>query len=361
MKNKYIQSPIIKNPKLYCIYHFLWSGGETKLIFVGNRKVNYIDVSTAVIESATSISWQPSTDLIMFPKEVLPESFDKKALPPLLALSCQHGFISLSAISYSLDDLQVAIDGDKIAVPPLTINDSIKKCYSTKFKNIGVDSGSFPIFYEEKKPSYQFIASVYAQFINYNTSQKLTFQYQESASYCYIRAEFASRYLKTYFNLPTLKIYKHWNPLDWKLLFHDDRAWTFHTATVVIDDASRLWVWDPWVGGNQHLLTVEAWVNRPNEPKPKKILFTSNTIMGDFERGRRPDALLFMGKMDVLNEKCTRAFQAIVGDVIPTNLERPFLSNKDILLALFKRGMFSSNSKTSEAPLQKRMMDYTSS
>lgn len=341
-KHRYTRNPIIENPSTDFIYHLRYSNdAEILITFVGDKQRTFVDVSTFIVLTLEplSIGWYSGKDMFLLPRNALPKQFNLETHPPVFVYTQQDGICAITTIEYNLN----TVSGNVEALPtsiPVPINTHLKNYYQQKLKT-PVTCGLYPIF-EEKRPPYDFIASLYKAFHTVNNRQKLAFQYMQSENLCHMRAHFISEFLRTYYHLPTLKIYKYWQETDWEL-FHEDKSWDFHTAMAIIDDQSVLWVWDPWVGNESTLLTLEQWLYRHDEPLPTKYMLTHHSIIGDINEGLRPDGELFMR---IMAKKGVNAFQAIFNDAIPNPPERPILSKAQILtIGLKQYGLFAASAQ----------------
>ena len=327
IKHHDTRSPIIENPRTDCIYHLRYNkDSEILIVFTGRKHRDFVDVSTFITytQGPLPIKWCQSKEIIVLPRNTLPRQFDIATMPPILLYSKQEGIYAPSAIEYNLNTATGVLEAEptNIASP---INETLERYYQHKLKT-PLSCGFYPIF-DESRPSYEFIESLYQAFNAFNNHHKLAFQYEHSKGMCHIRAHFMSEFLRSYAHIPTLKVYKYWRAKDWAA-FHQNKAWNFHTSMAIIDEQSALWVWDPWVGNNPKLLTLEQWLYRHDEPLPTKCMLAHHSIISDIKEGLRPDGQLFMR---IMNKKSINAFQTICSNAIPNPPERPILSNAQIL------------------------------
>lgn len=343
----------IKNPQENCTYYLPYDDtpGKVKIKFPGimEKKIAYVDVSaliSATVSSHEKRMWYAGNSIILFRRDNLPYSLKKKTKSPILAKIIRDGRCEVAEIEkliyYDLGaESKPRIKGKIIDLFPF-INEELERTYKNKF-NIPIFCGSFPIFCEDNRPTYEFIASLYKQFMLANDKSKLEHQYKESINYCHIRAHFISVFLQKYLNIPTMKIYKCWNPEDWRK-FVNNKSWTFHAATLIMDNKSRLWVWDPWVGNILTLLTMEQWLHRKNEPLPIKAMICSPYVINDVRKGRIPDGFTFNGPLG--DNDYWAVFQAISSSVIPNAPKPPIPSNHQVVERLKACGLFSAPVKT---------------
>ena len=341
-KHHYTRNPVIENPRTDGVYHLRYNkDSEILITFTGDKQRTFVDVSTFIVHTIEplSIGWYSGKDMFLLPKNALPRQFNLETFPPVFVYTKQNGVCAITTIEYNLN----TSSGNVEAVPtdiPTPINAHLKNYYQKKL-NTPFTCGLYPIF-AEKRPPYNFIASLYQAFHVVNNRQKIAFQYKQSENLCHMRAHFISEFLRTFYHVPTLKIYKYWQETDWEF-FHENKSWGFHTAMAIIDDQSVLWVWDPWVGNAPKLLTLEQWLYRHDEPLPIEYMLTHHSIIGDIDEGLRPDGQLFMR---IMARKGVNAFQAIFNDAIPNPPERPILSNAQILtIGLKQYGLFAASAR----------------
>tara|TARA_R110000868_G_scaffold53033_1_gene166892 strand:+ start:415 stop:1494 length:1080 start_codon:yes stop_codon:yes gene_type:complete len=195
-----------------------------------------------------------------------------------------------------------------------------------------VSVGNYPIYLPGNKPSYKALAGIYQQFISYNTDLKLTEQYLNTAGYCHMRAHFAVELLGLY-GVSSVKVFKFWNPTDWKQ--HDiSRSWKFHAAVMVIDEDNNQWVFDPWVGLNHQLQTLKQWLHQKDEPTPINLLITHCLSINPETHGHT----VYGSRISQHTAAHINAFRAVCGDAIP-NPPPPLIAKHSLFkpqLALIK-------------------------
>lgn len=345
-KHRYTRNPIIKNPRTDCIYHLSYNKDSEILIsFSGEQQKDFVDVSTfiAYTSGPLPVEWSQNEEVIVVSKNALPRQFNLATIPPILLYSKQNGIYAPSTIEYNLNTATGSLEAEPTNID-YPINEVLENYYQ-QVLSIPLTCGSYPIF-DENRPPYEFIDFLYQAFNTFNNQQKLAFQYAHSDGMCHIRAHFISEFLRTYYHIPTLKIYKYWQEEDW-VSFHEHKSWSFHTALAIIDDQLTLWVWDPWVGQNPKLLTLAQWLYKKNAPLPTKCMLAHHSIISDINEGLRPDGQLFMR---IINKSGIKAFQAVCGDAIPNPPERPILSNAQILTTAFKQYRLIAASAQNEQP-----------
>lgn len=342
----YTNETKIQNPKKDYIYHIknkFLPNGEVIVTFIGEiNNVSYLDVSTFLYQKKSTVETDhfrfdgcPYFDAYFIYKKSLPVSTFKIPMEPSLYY-LKNEPKQLQAI-YEMQ-IQLNNYGDNyfnlkniklIPVKDIKIcNTELKKECQELIRNIPVVSGQYPIFVEDKRPNYRFLQILYNKFINYNDNARLTSQYKKSTDWCTARAHFVTTFLNQY-GISNIKLFKEWAPGTWKKIYPNIKsAWKYHCATMIIDSDNRKWVWDPWVGLNQHLLTLDQWSNRSDEPTPIKLLLANSTIIGDYLSGNSSRSEFLTDSS--FEPYVFNPFQMMWSSAIPNPPERPITHRKQI-------------------------------
>ncbi|MGD2170401.1 MAG: hypothetical protein PVI40_09195 [Chlamydiota bacterium] len=261
----------------------------------------------------------------MVPKEVLPFNRELENLTSLLGYlpGDSHHQDKLVKITSLLIDTEnehcsfkkgLSSEIGKIKV----INKSLRKACQKKLGNIPVETGRYPIFFDNRQPSFDAIDEIFKKFIQHNTKEKLRSQQALSENRCSMRAQFISVVLDMY-RITTTKIVKVWKLMDWNAFPTTHNPWGFHCANMIMDRDGQYWIWDPWFGSNQELLPLERWVKKTDEPTPKLVIINNKTIIKD-PYGTVPDSPCFM---QIADSEELKTFQALWMDAVPNPPEKP--------------------------------------
>lgn len=213
--------------------------------------------------------------------EILPrcdDEFNNKRPPPVL-VKHQGGFYALSALNVWIESDQIVkLTGETGSLLPnqdkynnKLIEDRCRKLAG----NMMVKTGPIPIIKADNCPDYNVLENLYKQFLVYNDDNKLLQQYKLTAGSCHIRAHFVSSFLDQY-GIHSSKVFKYWNPESWQSYSHT--AWHYHCAVMITTNTNEYVIWDPWVGLNHHLLSLNEWLYRHDEPTPTKLMICNKTV-----------------------------------------------------------------------------------
>jgi len=317
-RQKILHDSIINHPKPNCTY-LLESGdgaGTTiTLTFEGSKvtMLRFIDVAVCVYQLKKEASSRQihSTTVTFLSNESI---FATPARLPLYFLDSEGELGLISSIKVTLDtlqdistDLEITPMDNPIKPDNINLRNECQKLVG----NMHVVVGNYPIVLPKNRISHATLAALYNQFIQYNDDNKLQTQYNNSKSYCYIRAHFVNELLGRY-GIASVKVLKAWNPSDWKE-FSDNKSWKFHCAAMIVDNENNKWVWDPWVGFNHRLLSLQQWVYQKDEPTPIKLLIAHRVVVNDIEQGHHGYGTRF----SQLTPKNISTFQAVYSDAVP--------------------------------------------
>lgn len=282
-----ISDSIIYRPKINCTYHLKNGDHDTEITFEGDgvQHFQYFDVASGAARTDTD----SDTTSYIFPGLYLLSdkslsSDDKPISPlPIIYTSENSTFTIPKKICFEFkpankkNDYMCAIkyanEGTKAYVAEnQSILAMVKKCLpETK-----IEVGKFPLFLQKNRPSHDLLDSIYKNFVRYNDKEKLDYQYTKlSSSKCHIRAHFVNRLLEKE-GIQSFKIYKYWDNPKIAWLGYDYKLWKFHCAAMILDQEGNAWVWDPWVGNNTKLLTINEWMHTADEPTPDSALITGS-------------------------------------------------------------------------------------
>ncbi len=282
-----ISDTIIYRPRTNCTYHLRNADYDTEIIFNGSamKHCQYFDISSGNFK----VDSKPDTLTLNFKGSLFlvsdkSFSFENKTICslPIIYKTKNSQFIIPEKIYIDINknaenDISGSInyEGDETKAY-VAENQSILRMIQNFLPDMKVEVGKFPLFMQKKRPSYDFLEKKYKEFIQYNDKRKLNYQYNKlSSGKCHVRAHFVNRWLERE-GIQSFKIYKFWdNPVSaW--VGHGCKFWTFHCATMVLDQNGNAWVWDPWVGDNSKLLTINEWMYAADEPIPNSAFITGS-------------------------------------------------------------------------------------
>lgn len=346
-----LHDSIIHRPDPNVIYHLKSDDSAADEIIVkvtgeAAKKYSYFDVATGNYELMPGKAGQLFSDQFI---SISNESLfgDDRRLP----IFCYDGFSKFSVTV----KVKLRFENDKpssivssyplINQPPMPDNTKIRNACQQVVGTTPVAVGNYPIYLPENKPSYTALAGIYQQFIAYNTDVKLAAQCVNTDGYCHMRAHFAVELLGLY-GVSSVKIFKFWNPTDWKQ-HSTSRSWTFHAAAMVIDEDNNQWVFDPWVGVNQQLQPLKQWLLQKDEPTPIKLLIANPLSINPATHGHN----VYGSRISQHTEVHINAFRAVCADAIPNpppaliakqgffKPERALIKYEDRLDTLKKHGL----------------------
>ena len=170
----------------------------------------------------------------------------------------------------------------------LTLNETIKSSFTSTLRdyNVEVIPSEYPIFSSLLIRSKEDLDAIANDFLKVN-QDKINEQYALTATdgYCHIRAHF----LHNFFNargVDNYKIFKFWYPCEWSQ-YEINRSWRFHCALLLFDNTNQPWVFDPWIGDKNKLMSLTAWTISKNEPIPKTLM-VSPGFMTDYPYDPHP-------------------------------------------------------------------------
>ncbi|SRR5579883_1369431 len=361
MKEIYLEDAIVPHPEINTTYYIFDKDSNKKIIarFIGDKipEFSYIDLTGLTSCQGTQLESYHFKDPF-FSKDALPPSSDLKYGSPLFnwmsdtkrLLEVNEITIHFNSGQNNLLDSHFCTKGNRAHKNMEHCNVTLQKECQALAGDIPVVSGDYPIFFKDN-PSFEVLSDLYQKFINYNDNYKLSKQYENSKSKCFMRAH-VSTVLCDLHGINTAKLYKIYNQNDWQK-FVANKSWWFHCASMLIDNQNRKWVWDPWVGFNQRLLTLDEWLNKKDEPRPIKLKIMNKAIITDLKFGSTPEAYKFL---KTKSSYMINAFQAVFSDAVPNPPERP-LSNKNYFIPL-SQSSFKDNKNTFFGSYSDRVVRY---
>lgn len=351
----YLQDSIIWHPNPNTIYHIKDSTsslGESTVRFSGNPALEYVyfDLSSGIAEYKKKyssndevITMQQSYGSILFiSKESLPPSYRNQPLPSIYLIdekNYPNQMIQVSSLSIT-DNINVS--GWPLHRDMKIYNKEIQSRYKKLIPNIPITVGEYPIFIDHDRPNADYIEKLYQNYLDYNKKSGLINQYLNTKSLCHISANFFGTLFYIH-GIQTVKAYKIWHDKNDWMKFPKHPAWKFHCASMIIDANNHEWIWDwdPWDISNKKLLTLNEWVNKKNEPAPKKISITNYAVISDYKKGIAIEGTHFM---QLSSAKNINAFQALASD-LPNPPEYPLSTH---IYSLFKSLLKKSADKLIE-------------
>lgn len=256
---------------------------------------------------------------------------------PLFWFQAPNNFYAINSICFKYqigNNIEVSFSACGEALKAETNNVSLKDQCIKLLKNTLVRVPDFPIMLPNEKPSSDFLHTLYRHFIAFNNDEKLKQQYENSNSYCHIRAHFVSALLKEY-GIVSLKVFKCWNPNDWKALRKDDLTWVDHCAAGIIDSDNTIWIWDSWVNYHHKLLTLPEWVYQENEPRVTEVVIVNSIIVNNISKDKKN---IYTPRYSLLQPYYLNPFQAVCSSAVPFSIH------------IQKHGLFKSNPERTLIP-----------
>lgn len=304
-------------------YHYscdkLTDGGLT-ISFGGGSKPVRIDVNVDTLNWVAKINPHGFHPITFESKETLPLDFLTSKIP-LFVYDHKQG--ELQAVS------QLHVFNRDIIVPKTTehaydsrleiINHELQQACQTLVPNVLVKVGRHPIFQVKNRPNFEWLTKLYDGFWRYN-EDRIRSQYAMTQSRCHIRAHFVSTLLRCY-GIDSLKVFKFWDNPSVEVYGSEER-WGFHCAVMIIDSENRKWVWDPWVGANSRLLSLDEWVHDKKAPLPSELVIHNRGVLSIVIASRQ------WGRIPNLAFDCKVAagfrtfFQVLCADAIPNPPEK---------------------------------------
>lgn len=331
-KRVYLKETIIYYPKVDITYCIQRSSLEQpiKIKFKGDYFPDfyYIDLSSGTGVLKNNLDRSDPKDLfpdpvMCLPKEILPEHSPSFCPTPVFMMSNTYPDIIgvPSRINITCSDSSGVVSGRLKASglhnPCLPENKQLQNSFQPLISPVPVKTGALPI-YLKNKPSFEYLQTIYQNFLKCNDEKKLNQQYEITDDLCHIRAHFVSVILAHY-GISSVKIFKVWDPKDWHT-YEKHAAWDYHCATMILDNNQIGCVWEPWVGLNKTLLTFKEWVFQPNEPTPIYVSINNRIVIGDHANGKLIEGgVHFHSHAPALY---IEAFQAIATSAIPNPPEK---------------------------------------
>lgn len=213
--------------------------------------------------------------------ESLPPHFKNEKIPPILR-RVNNSLYYVKKVIFNTNNNHIQEIEEVLPYKLDLWNNEIKLEFQAILGDIPIIAIRGSIFKSTNLPSAKFLHDLYHQFWVFN-KKKLADQSKMSADYCHIRAHFVSVFLSLY-GIDSIKIYKLWHPTQWSKDLYGSKCWSFHCATLIIDNDNNKWVWDPWNHLSPTLLPLKVWINYKEYPKPLAVILGNRSIINHNEK-----------------------------------------------------------------------------